>query len=389
MNKAKFALYGLTVLGLIISNFIATPAFATLATDKSDVLTDSRPTVAANHTITFTLQNTWDAGETLTLTFNSNFDTSGFANTDPLDYDIEDDGSPITITAAGGCAADNIDITSIASDVFTFTLCAGSTSIASSSVIEIEIGTHATTGGTGNTQITNPSKVAAAGTADIYTTTLGGTSGTTGDILVAVQDGVTLSATVDETLTFTVAGTTTGTCTVAGGTEIDTSGDPTTIPFGTISSDAFNDACQQLTIGTNASGGYSTTVQTTSLPTSGGDTIAKGNCEGACSDSAEAVWDTAASFNGYGYCMDDTTGDGAATADAGWSTNGCQATTSSQFFKTIANAGAAETAVSVMASASSTTNNDVALIGYRLNVGSGQAAGSYQTVIVYITTPTF
>ncbi len=149
----------------------------------------------------------------------------------------------------------------------------------------IEIGTHATAGGNGDTQAVNP-------TAATYTFTVDSTDEDAKDALVAVTSGVTLSATIDETLTFTVAGVTTGNCSVSGGTKIDTSGSATTIPFGTINSDTFYDACQNLTVGTNAGGGYSTTVKTTTLPTSGGNTIAEGSCDGSCSDTTAAAWAT-------------------------------------------------------------------------------------------------
>src|SRR2546428_676846 len=82
--------------------------------------------------------------------------------------------------------------------------------------------------------------------------------------------GVTFSATVDESLTHATAGVTTANCPNPAGagseTEVDTSGDATTVPFGTISVNSFYGACQQLTVSTNATGGYVTTVQTTSLP---------------------------------------------------------------------------------------------------------------------------
>ncbi|MEX2361896.1 MAG: hypothetical protein WD544_01840, partial [Patescibacteria group bacterium] len=213
----------LAIAGLITFNFI-TPTFATDATVKKDLLTDSRPTVSANHTLTFTIQNDITDDDTLTIDFPTGFDTTGFADTEPEDYDITDDGAEQFLVADGGCTGTALEIeieeVDTTNDVFTFTRCTGDATIASGSIVVVEIGTHATTNGTGNDQIENPSKVAAAGTADIYTISLAGTASITGDILVAIQDGVTLSATVDETLTFTVAGRSTGNCNtqVTGGT---------------------------------------------------------------------------------------------------------------------------------------------------------------------------
>jgi hypothetical protein len=129
------------------------------------------------------------------------------------------------------------------------------------------------------------------------------------------------------------------------------------------------------------------TVQTAgAFVTTGANTIAKGACDGTCSDSTAAAWATATNHSGYGYCMIDTAHTAATNADAAWGTHPCGA---SQYFKTIANAGASQAAQNIMTSTSATATNDVANIGFRLTVGPGQAAGIYTTVGVYICTPTF
>jgi hypothetical protein len=377
----------LVALSVVIGNFFAPRAFAAALVSFQDLISDSRVSTAANHTFTIVMNasDTWAAGETLTIDFTDSdgFDTSGFANNEPEDYDISWDGADKTIVANGGCSANSIEITTVntTTDTFTFTLCSGSSASASGATIVVKIGTHATVGATGNDQITN------ATTTGSKTVTVSGTfnGSVPKDTLIAITDGVTLSATIDETLTFTVAGVTTANCSVTGGTKINTSGSATTIPFGTINSDTFYDACQNLTVGTNAAGGYSTTVKTTTRPTSGSNTIAEGTCDGGCSDTTAAAWATATN-NGYGYCLKDEVGDAAVTS--GWSgTNECGDGT--QFFKTINRVDASEPGQSIMASATATTINDQTEIGYRISVGAGQPAGTYTTVIIYVTTPTF
>ena len=269
-----------------------------------------------------------------------------------------------TITEPGTSTADPVV-------TFTFTA-AGATAIDTDKYMEIKL--------------TNSSDKLPNPTAGVKTISIGGNFGDTGTMKVAIITGVTVSATVAETLTATVAGVTTGNCTVAGGSEIDTSGDATTIPFSTVNSDTFYDACQSLSVATNASDGYSATVQETDQLTNGSlDQIADGTCDGACTDSAEGAWATAGN-NGFGYCADDYNGDGAATADAGWGTNGCGAGT--QNFKTIADAGAAETAQVIMSS-DAPVSNDQTYIGYRLTVDGAQPAGTYSNTIVYIVTPAY
>ena len=138
-----------------------------------DLLSTSAASTAANHTITFTMPagQTWAAGETLTITVDNAgqlFNLGALANSDPLDYDIRTDtagaNTDESIVANAGCASnDAIEITTIntTTDVITFTACGSYTAPANASIIEIQIGTHAALGGAGNSQITNPSKVAA------------------------------------------------------------------------------------------------------------------------------------------------------------------------------------------------------------------------------------
>ncbi|MCR4307415.1 MAG: hypothetical protein NUV80_02560, partial [Candidatus Berkelbacteria bacterium] len=204
-------------------------AFATAASSFSDTLSTMKESVVANHTLTFTINDAIDAGDTFSIDFPDTFNTTGFANTDPLDYDIKDDGVDKTITATGGCAADGIDITTsnTTTDTFTFTLCAASTAIATSSVIEIQIGTNATSGGAGNTQITN--QTAAENNSDAKVT-LAGTFGGSGTLALEVvaDNDVTVSATVDPSITCAFTGLTTTFASLTTGA-ISTSDTQTTI----------------------------------------------------------------------------------------------------------------------------------------------------------------
>jgi len=373
-----------SILGLVISVFVTQPAFAVAAEDMQVLLSDSRPSTVANWTITYDQNNTsgqLQAADTLVLTIPTGF---SLGSVDETDIDFKVGSTDETLQNAACGATDTIRYT-VSGQVMTFDPCDSYTAEAAGSVIEIEIGLNATFGVAGNAQITNHATPA------VYTVTVDTSDEDAKDALIAVTSGVDLSATVDETLTFTVGGRTTAECNtlVTGGTENNNS-TATTLPFGTISSDTFYNECQRLTVGTNAAGGYSTTVQTTTLPTSGANTIAKGSCDTspACSITVSEPWSTATN-NGYAYCMKDQTGDGAATADAtDWATAE-QCAGGSQAFKLVARANASETPEPVMASAGATTTNDVSDIGFRMSIGSGQAAGTYNTVVIYIATPTF
>ncbi len=261
-NKGRVTLASVLIVSLMLVTaglyIFVSETNAAAITSAKDVLSTSSPGAAANHTFTFTINDPIDAGETLTIdvadgTFT--FGTAGFANTDAKDYDIDDDGVDKVVTADGACAANQFEIDSIVSSTFQFTYCAGSTSIATGSVMTVQIGTHAdTSGGIGDTQMTNPAKVAAAGTADTPTITIGGTFSGTGDMLVAIIEGVAVTVTVDESLSFTIAGVTNTSCTQGGSaTQVTTT--TGTVPFGTTAVNTFYKGCHDLTVSTNAASG--------------------------------------------------------------------------------------------------------------------------------------
>src|SRR3972149_11221791 len=79
-----------SVISLVVFPFLSNNlAYAAPHTVISDQLSRLEVSLNANHTITFTLASAWDASETLTLDFvnGDGFDTTGFANTEPEDFD--------------------------------------------------------------------------------------------------------------------------------------------------------------------------------------------------------------------------------------------------------------------------------------------------------------
>ena len=176
-------------------------------TAMSDTMTRQTISVASNHTITFdqTATTQFVAGETITIDLDDGFDTTTLSTADPKDFDIVVGPTEEAIVAAAGCGAtDSIELTSISgTDVITLTACGSYTSEAAGVVITVEIGTNAgPTGGTGDSQITNP------GTNLSKTISIGGTFGDTGSFAVPIltTDQVTVSATIDPTITSTITG---------------------------------------------------------------------------------------------------------------------------------------------------------------------------------------
>lgn len=368
---------------------------AAALTSKSDTLSTSEPGADANHTILFvTPTGAGDTSDTITVTFDSSpgFSLTGVTEDDiDIAYDDDNacDGSFTDITTAASADATNWGV-GISGQVVTFTHSTDGANqdIPADRCVQIEIGTNATASGTGANQINNPSKVAAAGTADIMTVDIAGTFGDTGSMLVATIEGVDVSVSVAESLTFTMAGVASGSCTGDTGTPtvVDTSSSATTVPFGTVSSsNAFFTACQLLSVSTNATNGYILTGSEDSSLLSGTDTIDDTTCDSSCSESTGDTWATATN-NGFGYFCEEVTN--TPCLDAGDSTSEYR-----QFACTGADGvcdpgTGGETAQNIM-NATGSADNDQGRIHYKLSIGATQPAGTYENTVTYIATPTF
>jgi len=244
--------------------------------------------------------------------------------------------------------------------------------VATETQITIKIGSNATYQRQGAHWITNPS------TPGVYAISVGGTFAGWGTILVAIVQPVQLSATVAETLTFTVSSIGAVSCTADDGATItakDTTG--TSVPFGTMSANAFCQGCQDLQVSTNAANGYTITGQeNTALMTSGGKTIPDTACDsGPCTEQTGAGWSNA-THNGFGHTCNNQTGHDCGSAY----TNGTA-------FRQFANIAAGKTAQALMAS--STPATATGRLKYRLSVGQGQSAGTYTNLVTLIVTPQY
>jgi hypothetical protein len=376
------------ILGLIlvlVAIYLTIPTSrAGYTTKEKDVLSDSRPSTLADHTIYFVTPTGVDAStDTITVTFPTGWGMGTFAL---LNFDLAVDTTAPIDDCASFATEKTLATTPAAGvwgvgqsgQVVTFTAPtnAASGEIAAGSCVQIEIGSNATAGGAGATQLTNHATPAS------YAIDIAGAFGDTGRAMVAVISGVTVSVTVAESLSVTVNAVDSATCTTTGGTKVTTTA--TTVPFATVNTEAFYDGCQRVDVGTNAANGYGATVQKTQLLTCSSYTIADGSCDGTCSTTTAAAWATATN-NGFGYCMDDVAGDAAGTADTNWGTYYCGAAT--QYFKLIGT-GAAN-AKTIMSSAGP-VSGDQSYIGYRLSVDAAQTACTpYETVISYVVTPTY
>ena len=208
-----------------------------------------------------------------------------------------------------------------------------------------------------------------------------GTPVDTGVVAYAIIDGVEITATVAETLTFTIATVTNSTCDGSFQTHAGPDGTVSSVAFGELSLNTFSHACQDLTISTNASGGYTLTGQEDTSLLSGSDTIDDSTGDStSMSQTVSSEWATATN-NGFGYsCVNQD----------------CQLENASTY-KQFACVGSdpncdpgtgGETAQNIAAS-SGAVNAVVTRVEYKISVDALQPSGDYANEIIYIATPTF
>lgn len=247
-SKKIFSLLTATLLITVLSfssYFFVEKASAGFLLSISDTLSRIEHYEKANHTIKFVTPTGVDqTTDTIVIAFDDTgdaYDLAGVTFSD-IDLAIDNDGNcdgPWTEKTLGATAAANtwgVNINTT-NDQITFTAPSNTTTgeIVAGRCVQIEIGTNATHGGTGMNQITNPN----SGT---YITSISGTFGDTGRFAVAIlaSDQIDITAQVDPTLTVIISAT--------------------TCPLG-ILTETYIETCQyNVTVSTNASNGYVSTI---------------------------------------------------------------------------------------------------------------------------------
>lgn len=373
--KVVACIVGVAVLlwSLGIPTFILDAEAASL-TSVSDTITDSDRGVVANHTISFTSPNGAASGNTIVITFPisaGEFTLPG-AGFDFGDIDVTDDGNEITLASSPTGSTWGVATTS--SSITLTTSSSSGASIASSSVIVIEIGTNATAGVTGNSQITNPTN------AGSYEINIGGSIPDSGATRVAIIDDVVVTAAVDTMFAFTIAGVATSSSVNGGATTTAGSSTATSIPFGTLAPGSTTVMAQDLTVTTNAANGFTVTVeQSQNLLSSTGADI-DGFIDGVYTNTPVA-WTAPTSVAGnewtYGH-WGLTSEDDLNTNEFGTDLWVSASTTPRQVFS---HTGVADGV---------TANSGSTRIGYQAQISGLQEAGDdYTTSLTYIATPRF
>lgn len=341
-------------------------------TDVSDTLSNSAPSAASNHTISFVTPTGVANGATTTITF-----PTGFTGIPSLGVEDVDFASTSDMSIAANCGGSE-RVRFIASGLtVSFVFCPGDGgSLPAGATTTIEIGTNATFGSSGDSRISNPAGEASY---EIGFTVGASDSGWT---RVVILDDVLVTAAVDTIFTFAVAGLGAG-VSVNGTTTTGSTGS-TTIPFGTLQAGVATRTAQMLTVNTNAANGYVVTVQLNQALQSSTGADIDGFAQGSYTNTPvawvppTAVVGSENTYGHWGFTSDDDT------------------TTRSPGDEFNANEWAsASTSPRVVMSHTGPVNGTVAgqgttTVGYKVQISGLQEAGDdYTATLTYVATPTF
>ncbi|MFH0942886.1 MAG: hypothetical protein V1810_01805 [Candidatus Beckwithbacteria bacterium] len=213
---------------------------------------------------------------------------------------------------------------------------------------------------------------------------------TTGKI--ALVESVRVTATVEPTITFTIASVGIGSTACGLASSVATTA--TTVPFGSMALNTFKNLAQKLTLSTNAVGGGAVTAgENDHLGKDGATTPlivdSSGDSPGTMTEQVTEDWDTATN-NGFGFSLDDD-GDGAADVTEAFAYNVVSGNciVGTYCARQFANLAHADTVKELFNSGSAVVDAGDLFVCYRLSVGATQAAGDYENNITYTATATF
>lgn len=337
-------------------------AYAAALANVSDLLVDSGPSVATNHTLTFTSSSTLTAGNTIKVQFDPTGDA--FNLTSLTAADISATGFTATSSCSGAPSEVTASVDASAPDEnVTFTVCVGDTIASGTKSILF-----------GNSKILNP----AAEGSYVIRTTYGPDSS---DTKVAIIQHVVVTASVDTTFIFTILGVADGEA-VNGDTDLTATGTTAaTMPFGSLASGTPVLLAQDLTVITNARNGFSVTVREDQNLTNGAgaDIDVFENGLGTVAPTAwtppSAIFANENTWGHIGLTSEDSDLNANEFGTALYAGN--FSTTTRLVFS---NGGPADGV---------TPDIGYTRVGYKIEVSDLQEASEYTNQLIYVATPTF
>lgn len=207
-------------------------------------------------------------------------------------------------------------------------------------------------------------------------------------VKVAVVEAVRVTATVEPTIEFSIAGETLGNTRCGVSTDVTTTA--STVPLGTLSISAFINASQKLTVSTNGDSYVVTVQEDDQLSIDGGGTITladSGGDPGTMTHTTKADWDDPADTDGKGFGYSLQNVDAAIPAFQWSETDGaCVGTTFCA--KQFPEVPSPDTVQTIFSSSAVADNEDVYFC-YQIVIGATQQAGDYENRVTFIATATF
>ncbi len=349
-KRRKFALIAITIFSLVAMYGYIPTAIAASMENAKDTVSDSDLGVTATHTIVFDLTdaNYLTGGEFISVDFGS--------FTGALEGNVScptDTSASTTPNSEVGCVVD--------ADGF----------LESTSTQQMSV-----------TTVTNPGS---AGSYNVRITSYNASYVEIehSDMKVYIIDDVTVTATVDANLTFTIYGL--ATSTDVNGDETTGSSTATALNFGNLTVDATSSLGQELRVVTNASDGFTVTVQQSGeLENSAGAKINsfRDSQDGTGTTTPEA-WasptGTLDKSNEYGH-MGITSEDGTLSGGNPFG---------DALYAGLDGTNATEVMYHTGPVDGTTDGIGITQVGYMIEITSLQEAGDYSNTLTYICTPTF
>lgn len=342
MQTKKKLVAVLSIVSLLMSGAFVDLARAASLSNASDTLSTSNLNTSATHTITFTTGQTLAATEYFQVVL-----PAGFGN---------------VVVGSITCPTDTVKT---AEDIYT-ARCTASTTIATGVQVITIAG------------VTNP-VAAGAKTITVGSYTAGGVVKENANVMVAIIGSVTMNATVPSTLSFSINSVATGT--VINTATTTGSSTASVIGFGTLEVGTSSIMGQELAVTTNATYGYSVTVQQNN---------ALANAAGATIDSFASGTPPA---NPIGWLSPEgTLGATSTYGHMGFTTDDANLSvrdfTGAKWF-----GFTAATPVEVMyhngPADGSTQSAGKAKVAYRIQITALQEAGDYTNTLTYVATPSY
>jgi hypothetical protein len=332
--------------------------YAAALSTLSDTQSSLKISALSDHTIQFVTPTGIAAGQAISITFPSGYATGTFAigNFDlATSTSASCSGFADAALVSGAASGLSWGVTQATSTVY---ITSGTAVVPANRCIQIEIGSNATSGATGVSQITNPSSPGS------YSILITGSFGDNGSITqnIITDDTVSVSATVQQSLTFTISTTTIYFGTLGSGAVKYASSTNT-------SGDTAETIAHTLGVATNAPSGYTLSLR--------GQTLTS---QQNASNTINAIGSSAASSTAgteqFGIRATSTGGTGA-TIDPTYN------------FSTSYGYDATATTSAPLATGSGATNTTTFGLRYMANIGGTTEAGTYVASLIYVATANY